>query len=81
MRYLTAGIAGALWLASVAGGADLPPVTDGYGHGDPPFLLESGWKPLLNGRTSTAGPTARPRSWDGWPPAPWSGAGCPIRAS
>lgn len=50
MRYLTAGIAGALWLTSLAGGADLPPVTDGYGHGDPPFLLESGWRPLLNGK-------------------------------
>jgi hypothetical protein len=29
---------------------DLPPLTDGSGHGDPPFLLETGWKPLLNGR-------------------------------
>lgn len=27
----------------------LPPVTDGDMHGDPPFLLESGWTPLLNG--------------------------------
>ena len=29
---------------------DLPPVADGSDHGDPPFLVESGWKPLLNGR-------------------------------
>lgn len=29
---------------------DLPPLTDGSDHGDPPFLLETGWKPLLNGR-------------------------------
>ena len=25
-------------------------VNDGAAHGDPPFLLESGWMPLLNGR-------------------------------
>jgi hypothetical protein len=44
-------------LATVATGAftillaaqDLPPVADGSDHGDPPFLVESGWKPLLNG--------------------------------
>ena len=29
---------------------DLPLVADGSDHGDPPFLVESGWKPLLNGR-------------------------------
>ena len=45
-------------LATIATGAfaillaaqDLPPVADGSGHGDPPFLVEGGWKPLLNGR-------------------------------
>jgi hypothetical protein len=26
------------------------PVQDGYPHGDPPFLLEQGWQPLLNGK-------------------------------
>jgi hypothetical protein len=31
-------------------GADLPPVNDGNHHGDPPYLLEDGWKPLLNGK-------------------------------
>lgn len=25
-------------------------VNDGHHHGDPPFLLEKGWKPLLNGK-------------------------------
>jgi hypothetical protein len=25
-------------------------VNDGHHHGDPPFLLEEGWKPLLNGK-------------------------------
>jgi len=28
-------------------------VTDGYLHGDAPYLIESGWKPLLNGRDLT----------------------------
>ena len=28
----------------------LPPLNDGEPHGDPPFLLESGWGSLLNGR-------------------------------
>jgi hypothetical protein len=27
-----------------------PQLNDGYAHGDPPFLLEDGWKPLLNGK-------------------------------
>ena len=26
------------------------PVQDGYPHGDPPYLLETGWEPLLNGK-------------------------------
>jgi hypothetical protein len=47
-----------LSLALAAGGfavyavtaADLPPLNDGSDHGDPPFLIESGWKPLLNGK-------------------------------
>lgn len=26
------------------------PITDGEHHGDPPFLLEQGWTPLLNGK-------------------------------
>jgi hypothetical protein len=28
----------------------LPPLNDGEPHGDPPFLLEGGWTPLLNGK-------------------------------
>lgn len=30
-----------------------PQLNDGEFHGDPPFLLEDGWKPLLNGRDLT----------------------------
>jgi hypothetical protein len=41
--------AGAIFL-SLAWGADLAPVSDGLGHGDQPFLLEDGWRPLLNGK-------------------------------
>jgi len=26
------------------------PVQDGYAHGDPPYVLEPGWQPLLNGK-------------------------------
>lgn len=31
-----------------------PELNDGEAHGDPPFLIEDGWRPLLNGR-DTAG--------------------------
>src|SRR5215510_16277747 len=27
-----------------------PELNDGEAHGDPPYLLEDGWKPLLNGK-------------------------------
>lgn len=30
--------------------ADAPNVNDGLAHGDPPFLVEEGWRPLLNGK-------------------------------
>jgi hypothetical protein len=45
-------LAVALGLAFVflAAAADLPPLNDGSDHGDPPFLTQSGWKPLLNGK-------------------------------
>jgi hypothetical protein len=29
------------------------PIQDGDPHGDPPYLLEDGWEPLLNGRDLT----------------------------
>jgi hypothetical protein len=45
----------ALAFVSITAAADLPPVNDGNAHGDPPYLLEDGWKPLLNGK-----------SLDGW---------------
>lgn len=33
-----------------AGGQTLPPLNDGEAHGDPRYLLEEGWIPLLNGK-------------------------------
>ena len=40
------GLAFALLVAA----AELPPLNDGSDHGDPPFLTQTGWKPLLNGK-------------------------------
>src|SRR5690242_6615888 len=31
-------------------GQKLPDLNDGEAHGDAPYLLEDGWRPLLNGR-------------------------------
>ena len=33
--------------------AGYSPVQDGEPHGDPPYLLEDGWEPLLNGTDLT----------------------------
>lgn len=30
-----------------------PPINDGDMHGDPPFMLETGWTPMLNGKDLT----------------------------
>jgi hypothetical protein len=43
-------VSGLVALLATAARAELPPVNDGKAHGDPPFMLEDGWKPLLNGR-------------------------------
>jgi len=51
--------------------ADLPPLNDGSDHGDPPFLTESGWKPLLNGKNLDGWELADPtKKGSGWSPAP-----------
>ena len=54
MKHFLAGMAAAIVLASffvfLIMAADLPPLNDGSDHGDPPYLTESGWKPLLNGK-------------------------------
>jgi hypothetical protein len=40
-------------------------LNDGEAHGDPPFLLEEGWKPLLNGKdlTGWVGQDGKPHEW------------------
>ena len=54
MRHFVVGLAGVMVLACgfifLVAAADIPPANDGSAHGDPPFLTESGWKPLLNGK-------------------------------
>lgn len=39
--------------------ADFPNLYDGNDHGAPPFLLEDGWKPLLNGMNRYVNPPYR----------------------
>ncbi len=46
-----------LALVLLAQGPAPSPIQDGEAHGDPPFLLEDGWEPLLDG-SSLAGWTA-----------------------
>ena len=45
-----AGVAFLSLACLVALAQRLPQLNDGEPHGDPPFLLEDGWKPLLNGK-------------------------------
>ena len=48
-------IAGAAWaflsFGIITGFSGSQIVNDGQHHGDPPYLLEDGWRPLLNGKT------------------------------
>jgi 3-keto-disaccharide hydrolase len=48
MRALFAFMAMAFFIAPQQPGYS--PVQDGDAHGDPPYLLEDGWQPLLNGK-------------------------------
>jgi hypothetical protein len=45
--------------------AQNPPNTDGEAHGDPPFMQEEGWTPLLNGKDLTGwhGQDNKPHEW------------------
>src|SRR5258706_9480422 len=42
-----------------------PQFNDGEEHGDAPFLIESGWQPLLNGKDVTGwyGQDKKPHEW------------------
>jgi hypothetical protein len=65
------------FLSLLAGGAALPSLylgaqgkrqadlNDGEAHGDPPFLIEPGWTPLLNGKDTSGwvGEGGKPHEW------------------
>jgi hypothetical protein len=65
MKHRVIGFACVLACFTAAPGAPVSPVNDGRAHGDPPFLLEEGWKPLLNGR-NLEGWTYRSPARAGW---------------
>ena len=46
MRRIILGLIVALPLLS----QKAPELNDGEAHGDPPFMIEDGWRPLLHGR-------------------------------
>jgi hypothetical protein len=47
---MTRALLFAVLMPVLVAGQGRSPLTDGEHHGDPPFLLEEGWRPLLNGR-------------------------------
>jgi hypothetical protein len=51
-------------------------VNDGNAHGDAPYLLEDGWRPLLNGRdlAGWAGQDGKPHEWFTTRGVFWDGA-------
>ena len=66
--------------ANLPAGANLPTVYDGNDHGDPPFLIEDGWKPLLNGKDLsgwTYRDTRRDGTWMVTKGVIWPGASNP----
>jgi len=46
--------------------AGYSPVQDGYPHGDPPYLIEKGWEPLLNGRDLAGWKACDPKAKNEW---------------
>jgi hypothetical protein len=52
-------------LGLCAGAQKRPELNDGEAHGDAPYLVEDGWKPLLNGRdlTGWTGQDGKPHEW------------------
>lgn len=61
MRTLTLLLA----VAALLSGQRRPELNDGAAHGDPPFLIEDGWTPLLNGRDLSGwhGVSKAPNEW------------------
>jgi hypothetical protein len=70
MSFLSRGVA-----------ADMPVVYDGWDHGDPPFLLEDGWQPLLNGTNMDGWTFVNPRGASNWMTTTgvaWGGTNNPL---
>ena len=62
---MTRILTGTLLVVSLCAGQQSPIVNDGRPHGDPPFLLEDGWRPLLNSRdlSGWVGENGKPHEW------------------
>ena len=74
-----AGALLALCMSALFAASDRP-VNDGHPHGDPPYLLESGWTALLNGRDLEGWTYEKPAK-AGWTAAPavfWDGKAAPL---
>ena len=54
---------------------NLPPLNDGEAHGDPRYLLEEGWTPLLNGKNLDGwhGQDGKPLQWFAAKGVRWDG--------
>jgi hypothetical protein len=67
--------------AAAALGQALPDLYHDERHGDPPFLIESGWRPLLNGRDLGGwhGDGAAPNDWFTTPGVTWRRVFSPTR--
>jgi len=46
--------------------SQLSPIQDGEAHGDPPFVLEDGWEPLLNGKDLSGWKACEPNAKSEW---------------
>ena len=70
-------VMGALPLAA----AETAPTSDGQPHGDPPFLLEIGWQPLLaaGGLAGWMPPDGKPSTWTATRAVLWDPAAAPKK--
>ncbi len=85
MRHLWIATALATLLAGafvfLLGAADIPALNDGSDHGDPPFLTESGWRPLLNSKNLDGWQlvdAAKPGKWLVTSAVVWGGTSNPT---
>jgi hypothetical protein len=55
-----------LALSATLSGQQRPQLNDGDAHGDAPYLIEDGWKPLLNGRDLAGWHGMNPKAANEW---------------